>query len=114
MSCDALCEFTDVYINNDHTLSIDNLRGIIAGVATQLNTATVTYQVYDLDGTLIVGASGSLTAVGTGGDYTEEVDKVKINLLSVGGEYNITISGSQSGADFEFNIPIRVKKRGRT
>lgn len=113
MSCDV-CEFTDVYLNNDHTLSIDDLRGIISGVSTQLDTAIVTYQVYDLDGTLIVGANGTIAPIGTGGDYTEEVDKTKINLLSLGGEYNITISGSQSGADFEFNIPIRVKKRGRT
>lgn len=113
MSCDV-CEFTDVYLNNDHTIEIDNLRGLIAGVSTQLNAATITYQIYDMDDTLIVGANGVLTAVGTGGDYREDVDKAKINLLDVGGEYNVTIVGSQSGADFEFNIPIRVKKRGKT
>lgn len=113
MSCDV-CEYTDAYLNNDHVIEIDNLRGLIAGVSTQLNSAAITYQIYDMDNTAIAGASGSVTAVGSGGDYREDIDKTIMNLLEEGHEYDIRITGSQSGADFEFNIPILVKKRGRT
>lgn len=111
MSCEAH-EYVDLYLNNDHTLLIDNLQGYLNGTLSQLNTATADFQIYDMDDVLIVGASGSLTPVGSGGDYKVHVDKTIANLLTKGNEYRIAVSGVQSGADFEFNLYVRVKRRG--
>lgn len=110
MACNNDCDVTDVYLNNDHVLTLDNLQYN----GTSQNTSTVTFQIYDCDGTAVSGANGTLTAVGSGGDYTVTIDKATINLLIEGQEYYIRITGVESGVDFEFNLLIRVKRRGKT
>lgn len=102
MSC------TEAYFNNDHELTVTNLE--TAG--SSLGDATITYQIYDSENEAVSGASGTLINVGTSNDYSATVDKTIINLLSSGEEYTIRITGSDSGYDFEFNIPIVAKRRG--
>lgn len=109
MSCPSDCDITDVYYNNDHSLTLSDL----TADGTYLNAATVTYQIYDLDNTAVTSATGTLTLNGTaGGDYQVTIDKTIINLLTVGQEYRIQVSGTEDTADFEFNLYIRVKRRG--
>lgn len=105
------CEIEDIYFNNDHTLTIDGLKD--ANDA-EMNSATITYAFYDSDGTAVSGASGSMTAVGTGGDYTATIDQAIIDPLISGNEYTVRITGAQSGTDFEFNITTRIGRRGST
>lgn len=104
------CEFSNAYLNNDHTLTLETL----TGNGTALTSATVNYQIYDSEDTAVSGASGTLTNVGTSNDYSTEVDQDIVNLLTSGSEYTIRVSGSQGGYDFEFNLPIRAKRRGST
>lgn len=109
MSCPSDCDIVDVYYNNDHSLTLSDLEAD----DTPLNAATVTYQIYDTDDEAIDGATGTLTLNGTaGGDYQVTIDKTTINLLTVGQEYRIQVSGVENTADFEFNLYIRVKRRG--
>jgi hypothetical protein len=110
MSCDV-CEFVDVYFNNDHTLLLEDLEVNDS----LLNNATVTFQIYDMEDTAVTGATGSLTLNGTGsGDYVATIDKTIIALLTAGEEYRLAVTGSESGNDFEFNLYIRAKRRGST
>lgn len=107
MSCQE-CNSTDVYLNNDAELTLDSIS--VDGVT--LDTATVTYEIYDSSDEAVDGASGTFTAMGTG-NYSIVVDKTIIALLTEGQEYTVRITGSQTGTDFEFNIPILVKRRGK-
>lgn len=113
MSCDESdFQFVDVYRGNDHTLDLND----VASNSTAINDATVTYQIYDMeDDSAVSGASGTIAISGTGGDYTGEVDKSIIDLLTIGHEYRIQVDGLVSGTyDFQFNEYIRVRRRGRT
>jgi hypothetical protein len=103
---------TDCYLGNDHVLVIENLADAVTEAV--LNTATITYQIYDAsDDSAVAGASGTLTQNGTAGHYSCEITHTIANLLEKGGEYYITLTGIQSGYNFEFNIDIIAKKRGR-
>lgn len=108
MSCE--CPTTSVYFNNDHLLVVEDLTANGA----EVNTATITYQIYESDDDIVVGASGSLNALGTGGNYSVTVDQAIFDLLDNGEEYTIRVTGAQSGLDFEFNIPIIVRRRGKS
>lgn len=108
MSCTAC---TDVYINNDHVLKIDNLRD---SEDVNIDNATITYAFYDLDDTEVVGATGTMTAVGAGGDYTGSIDQAIIDLLDSGEEYWCRVTGASGTVDFEFNVLVKVKRRGIT
>lgn len=99
---------TNAYINNDHTLSVT---GLVDTQGNTLDSASITYQIYDADDEAVSGASGTLTQDGTSGDYAAEVDQSIIDLLTEGGEYTIRVSGSDGGYDFEWDIPIRCVRR---
>lgn len=111
MSCDDQCQFTDAYLNNDGYLLVSDL---VDREGTELTSATLTYEIYDADGTAVAGASGSLTQIGTSNEYSADIDKDIINLLTSGEEYYIRIIGSQDEVDFEFSVLIRATRRGRT
>lgn len=102
---------TDVYLNNDHTLTVSDLE---TATNVPLTAATLTYQIVDVDDENVASASGTLAQSGTSNTYSTEVDKDIANLLTKGEEYFIRISGVQGGYDFEFNIPITSKRRGQS
>ncbi len=108
MACNA-CEITEAYYGNDFELALSDL---VDKDDNPLTSATVAYAIYDSDGVVVTGTEGTLSQVGTSNDYAATVDKTVIALLDNGGEYTIRGSGSQSGTDFEFNLTIRVKRRG--
>lgn len=99
---------TSAYINNDHTLTVSGL-GTAAGG--DLDSAEIDYQIYDSNDNVVSGTSGTLTQIGTSNDYTAEIDKEVINLLTLGEEYTVRVTGSDTGYDFEFDIPIRFVRR---
>jgi hypothetical protein len=99
---------TSAYINNDHTLTVSGL-ATASGVV--LENAEIDYQIYDSDGVAVPGTSGTLLQVGTSNEYTSEIDKEVINLLTLGEEYTVRVTGSDTGYDFEFDIPIRFVRR---
>lgn len=110
MSCSE--EITTVYKGNDHTI---NLSDVLSGTS-YINSADVTFQIYDSEDEEVSGASGTLTIDGTGGDYEGTIDVSVIDLLTVGEEYRIQVSGEQTSGDyeFEFNDRIIVQRRGKT
>lgn len=106
MSCE--CSGSVIYKNNDHLIELTDLT--VNGVA--LSGASPTFQIYDSDDTEVSGASGTLTEVGTSGDYSAELDTTITQLLTKGEEYRICVSGSHNGADFEFNLTVTIERRG--
>lgn len=110
MSCNEEQQFTDVYVGNDHEIDLTD----VASGDVELTSATITYQIYTLENEAVSGASGSLPLDGTGNDYSAVIDKDIIELLEVGNEYRIEVTGVQSNYNFEFNDYIRVKRRGRS
>ena len=102
------CEITEVSPNNDYAIRIT---GLVDVDESELNSGIVTYQIYDTDDTLVIGASGTISPDGSGGNYTGTIDKTIIDLLTLGYEYIVRITGTQSGADFEIDIPLIVKRR---
>jgi len=102
------CEFTNVYFNNDHRIVIEGLED---ADGTEINDATITYEIFDSENTAVSGTTGTLTAEGTGGNYNKEVDKAVWNLLTSGGEYYVRLTGSSGTLDFEFEVPVRIGRR---
>ena len=110
MACASCnCALQTIYFSNDHLL---RLSGLTANGDT-LDLATIDYQFYDSEDDEIVGADGSLTFV-SDGVYEATIDKAIIDLLDSGNEYTIRVTGSQSSIDFEFNLPVRVERRGNS
>jgi flagellar basal-body rod modification protein FlgD len=91
---------------NDHTITLGSLT--IGG--STVNDATVTYTLKDASGTTVT--SGTLSASGSGGNYTAQLESSAITSISDGGQYTLTatvVSGSNNG---EFNLTLRAGPRG--
>lgn len=120
MSCSSCssCGSNYLYLNNDHILTLSDVTGTdIEGNTETITDALVTYQIYDTDGDEVEGASGTLEALGTSGDYSVDIDKDIINLCTLGEEYEIRVTGYTSGtsedsSDFEFSLTFICKRRG--
>lgn len=67
----------------DETLT---LTGLTAG-GSALNSATVTYAIKDSSGVTVTGGSGTMTAAGSGGNYSATVESTVTTLLVPGGYY---------------------------
>jgi hypothetical protein len=105
-------DVTNAYLNNDGTLRVTGLVGTNSnGDEVDLDGATISYIIYDIEEVAVPSASGNLSQIGTSNDYIAEVDEDTINLLTEGEEYTIRVTGSDGGYDFEFDIPIRCTRR---
>lgn len=108
------CSLFTAWRGNDFVLLLEGLTGYIAGVQTVLNGATIVYEIYDSEGDAVAGTSGSMTSLGSGGNYDAIIDKDVLALLTLKNDYEVRVTGFQSSADFEFNLPFTYSKRGNT
>lgn len=112
MSCTS-CLITDIGFNNGYRLTITALKDFDDNY---INNATITYAIYDLDGTAVVGATGNFTSDGSLGNYTATITTDILDLLEEGEEYDIRAIGSASGTgyDIELSTRVLVGRRGRS
>lgn len=111
MSCE--CTTTDVGFNNGYRLTISSFKDFDD---TYINDGTFTYQIYDLDGTAVSGASGSFTADGSLGAYTATITPDILDLLTEGEEYDVRALGIATGTGYQIELSTRIKavRRGRS
>jgi len=90
----------ELYRDNDNVFTLDGLKNAVTGV--YLNAATVTAQVKDLEGTVVVGSTpldlGYVAA--SDGKYRIVADKALFASLVVGEYYDVIITGVESGVDY--------------
>jgi len=99
-----------VYRDNDNLITVTGLRDISAG-GDYLNSASVTANLYDEDGSLVTPTGGiTLSHVsGSDGDYEGVIQSS--TSLAVGPNYRLEIDASQAGVVAHWELEAEVVER---
>lgn len=97
------------YIGEDMTEDADAIN--VSG--TYLNSATITYAITDAAGTAVSGGTGSYSyTAASNGDYTAVIESTVTTLLTEGGLYYLTVTGSQGNYNWRRRLPRWAAYRG--
>ena len=105
---------TEAVIGSDFSVALYGVRDALTG--SYLNSATITFQVYNTaTGAAVSGGSGSLSYVSaSNGDYTGVVDAVTTATLTDGAAYYVAYTGAQSGYDFNPRLDFTARAPGES
>lgn len=102
-----------LYIGNDRYITLSGVNDAADGL--YLNSATVTYALYEADGTAVSGGTGTLTYIAaSNGNYRGVIDAAVTTTLTAEAQYYFVITATQSNYDGKWRINCTARIRGTT
>lgn len=100
-----------LYIGNDRYITLSGLND--AADNSYLNSATVTYAIYEANGTAVSGGTGTLSYISaSNGNYRGIIDAAITATLTAEAAYYIAITATQGNYDGLFRIDCTARIRG--